>query len=292
MMVDFVETNVASASSPSVSEVTVKQGHVSTGMSYFVCMMLTGVLLRMFSDGDHSTVLTLGSIVQCLGFFLLLQKVKMQKSVAGISGRMLEVYVMVFMFRLSSTLTKNGYLPIDRSGDWVYQAADIASLLLVIQLLWMVHKEYHFTYQSSHDTLEIWRAVPAAIVLGIVFHGRLNKSLLFDITWMIGMNLDTIAMLPQYFMLVKQGGEVEALTSHFVALLVVSKACSCSFWYYGYKELAPRRNGSVGRNWVGWYVIGCHFLQMAMSADFMYHYLRSAVKKVKMAIPESFAYDI
>jgi len=293
MVTDFVGSKVASSPSTSDSSTYGQQcAHVSTGCAYFVFLMLTGVLLRLFSDGDHSTVLTLGSIVQCLGFFLLLQKVKMQRSVAGVSSKMLEMYVLVFLFRLSSTLTKNGYLPIDRSGDWVYQAADIASLLCVIQLLWMVHKEYHQTYQSSHDTLEIWRAVPAAIALGIVFHGRLNKSVLFDITWMIGMNLDTIAMLPQYFMLVKQGGEVEALTSHFVACIVVSRACSCAFWYYGFKEFAPRRNGSVGRNWCGWYVLGCHVLQMVMSADFMYHYLSSAMKKVKMVIPESFAYDI
>ena len=98
---------------------------------------------------------------------MLLQKVKQQRSVAGISSKMLEMYVLVFVFRLSSTLIKQGYLPIDRSGDWVYQSADIASLMLVFQLLWKVHKVYNITYQRSHDTLEIWRAVPAAIAMGI-----------------------------------------------------------------------------------------------------------------------------
>merc|ERR1719473_2316450 len=298
MMTDFVGSKATS--SPSLSESSVsdqKPGcyrYMSTASSYFVFLMVTGILLRLFSDGDHSTVLTLGSIVQCLAFFLLLQKVKMQQSVAGISSKMLEMHVLVFTFRLSSTLTKNGYLPIDRSGDWVYQAADICSLLLVVQLLWMVHKEYHQTYQSSHDTLEIWRAVPAAIVLGIAFHGRLNKSLLFDITWMIGMNLDTIAMLPQYFMLVKQGGEVEAVHSHFIASIVVSRALSLAFWYYGYKELAPKKNKKPTGGWnvAGWLIIICHVTQLLMSTDFMYHYLSSTMKKVKMVIPEQCTFDI
>jgi len=283
--------------SPTVSDTlasAAQEGHVSTGCAYFVFLMLAGIVLRQFSDRDFSTVLTLGSGVQCLGFFLLLQKVKQQKSVAGISSKMLEMYVLVFVFRLSSTLIKQGYLPIDRSGDYIYQSADIASLMLVFQLLWKVHKVYNITYQRSHDTLEIWRAVPAAIAMGICLHGNLNKSAFFDTTWTIAMNLDTIAMLPQYWMLVKQGGEVEALTSHFVASIVVSRALSLAFWYYGYKELAPKKNKKPTGGWnvAGWLIIICHVTQLLMSTDFMYHYLSSAMKKVKMVIPEQCTFDI
>lgn len=42
-------------------------------------------------------------------------EVKYQKTVAGLSSRTLEMYVVFFLFRLGSTLFKNGYLPIDRS---------------------------------------------------------------------------------------------------------------------------------------------------------------------------------
>ena len=80
----------------------------STGCSYFVFMMCVGVVLRHFSDRDFSTVLTLGAGVQCLAFYLLLQKVKRQRSVAGISSKMLEMYVCVLLLRLSSTLIKQG----------------------------------------------------------------------------------------------------------------------------------------------------------------------------------------
>jgi len=294
-MTDSVETKkmVSSSISDTLASAA-HQGHVSTGCAYFVFLMLTGIVLRQFSDRDFSTVLTLGSGVQCLGFFLLLQKVNRQKSVAGISSKMLEMYVLVFVFRLSSTLIKQGYLPIDRSGDYIYQAADIASLMLVFQLLWKVHKVYNITYQRSQDTLEIWRAVPAAIAMGICLHGNLNKSAFFDTTWTIAMNLDTIAMLPQYWMLVKQGGEVEALTSHFVASIVVSRALSLAFWYYGYKELAPKKNKKPTGGWnvAGGLIIICHVTQLLMSTDFMYHYLSSTMKKVKMVIPEQCTFDI
>ena len=37
---------------------------------------------------------------------------------------MLEMYLIQLIFRLSSTLIKEGYLPIDRSGDHIYQARE------------------------------------------------------------------------------------------------------------------------------------------------------------------------
>jgi hypothetical protein len=273
--------------------------YASTGATYFVFMMSVGVVLRHFSDRDFSTVLTLGAGLQCLGFFLLLQKVKRQRSVAGISSKMLEMYVLVILFRLSSTLIKQGYLPVDRSGDYVYQMADMMSLCLVFQLLWCCHKTHKVTFQADHDSLEIWRAVPVALVLATCFHGNLNKSTFFDTTWTVGMYLDTVAMLPQYWMLVKKGGEVEALTSHFVALVVLSRACSFAFWYYGHKELAPRANknagminNATGLNIAGWLIVACHSTQLLMSADFMYHYVSSAMSKVKMVLPAGQACDV
>jgi len=262
--------------------------------AYFVYAACALVVWTHFSDGDFSYVCFASGGTQTLAFFLLMHKVRMTRSAAGISSKTLQVYVLVFMFRLSSTMVKNGYLPVDRSGDWAYQASDIASLLLVFQLLWKVHKHYNITYQRDLDTLEIWRAVPAAIAMGICLHGNLNKSAFFDTTWTIAMNLDTIAMLPQYWMLVKQGGEVEALTSHFVASIVVSRALSLAFWYYGYKELAPKKNKKPTGGWnvAGWLIIACHVIQLLMSTDFMYHYLSSAMKKVKMVIPEQCTFDI
>merc|ERR1719421_286660 len=192
-----------------------------------------------FSDKDFSFLLTLSGCVQTLAFFLLLHKIRVQKSVAGISSKTLQVYIFVFMFRLSSTLVKNGYLPVDRTGDWIYQAADIASLLLVFQLLFFVHKRYKTTYQHELDTMPLWKLVPAAVLLGCTVHGNLNHSPFFDKTWTISLWLDTLAMLPQLWMLIAKGGEVEALTSNFVALIFASRLMAFWFWYTGMPELAP-----------------------------------------------------
>jgi len=67
-------------------------------------------------------------------------------------------------------------------------------------------------------------------------------------------------------MLTKLGGQVESLTSHFVAALVVSRCLSFAFWLYGYKEIAPLKGGP---NIAGYAIITAHSLQLLLCADFM-----------------------
>jgi len=244
--------------------------------SYLLFALCGLVVAKEFSDRDFSAVLTAGSGAQCLGFFLLLQKIKTQNSVAGLSAKTLEMYALVLCFRLCSTLFKNGYLPVDRSGDFVYQVCDVASLLVLLQIIYCVRFAHEPSYQREHDSLPIYRALPGCIALGIAFHGPLNHHAFFDAVWTIAMNIDMIAMLPQLWMLVSKGGEVEALTSNYIAALFVSRCCAASFWCWGYDEMAPK-DGST--NFAGYWCLFAHGMSVLASADFMYHYWEAKAKK-------------
>merc|ERR1740138_691665 len=134
-----------------------------TVSAYLWFGMMTGYVADQFSDQDFSAILTLSAAVQCFGLLLLNYKVAKTKTVSGLSARSLEMYVGFFLFRLSSSLFKNGYIPVDRSGDWVYQAMDIVSLLLTLQLLYCLHVTHRSTYQEQLDTVEMWRCIPACI---------------------------------------------------------------------------------------------------------------------------------
>ena len=48
-----------------------------------------------------------------MGFALLNFKIRAQKSVAGISSRMLELFILHLSTRLMATCLKNGYIPMD-----------------------------------------------------------------------------------------------------------------------------------------------------------------------------------
>jgi hypothetical protein len=246
---------------------------------YFIFMLCLVIVYRLFTDGDFSSIYTLGIAVQCLAFYLLNAKVEMHKSVAGISAKTLQVYVMVFVCRLTSTLMRNGYLPVDQSGDWVFQTADILSLIMTVKLLRGMSTTHAGTYQEDFDTFDIYRLVPPCIVLAMCVHGHLNGCPFYDTAWTAAMNLDAIAMLPQLWMLAKIGGEVDGMTSHFVVALAFSRLCAFTFWAYGYTEV--HRVSKVA----GYQLLFAHGMQVFLSLDFVYYYLVARMKGKRMQLP-------
>merc|ERR1719506_3484055 len=77
-------------------------------------------------------------MVQCLALVLLGLQMISSGSASGISAKALSLDALAICCRLSSTLWLNGYLPVDASGDYVYQAFDICSLGVLAWLLYQV----------------------------------------------------------------------------------------------------------------------------------------------------------
>lgn len=188
---------------------------------------------KFFSDGGFSSILTLGAVFQTFAFFLLTVKIYVNQSCAGLSSRSLQLYVPVFVFRLSSTLFFNGYLPVDRSGDWVYQLADFASLLVVMFVLMSMHSSFQVTYHRVADTFPILFILMLAAVMSVLVHPSLNNWLPADIAWTFSLYCESMAMI-QLYMMTQIGGEVESLTSHYVASVAASRFLSFIFWVFSY----------------------------------------------------------
>jgi len=236
-----------------------------------------------YADLDFSSVLTLGGGMQCLGFTMLSLMVRKTRSVRGLSAKSLRLYVLVFLFRLTSTLCKDGYIPLDKTGDWLFQLSDIACLGLVLQLLHRIANKDAETYRPEEDSLPVMWVLPAALVMSAFTYGDLDNSPIHDYAWMVATYLDTCAMLPQLFLLSRIGGTVEALTSHFVAAIFFSRAFTFSFWFCGYPEVAPL-DGSF--NTCGYAIVFLHFAQLITSGDFMYYYFKAVSAGKDMVLPE------
>lgn len=102
-----------------------------------------------------------------------------------------------------------------------------------------------------------------------------------DVVWL---DLEFGSMLYQG----RLGGEVEALTSHYVASMAASKLFAFLFWYFSYNELSPRTGGRnlAGEIWcsqwckrcgnksnflfgsTGWAVIFSYSAQTLLFVDF------------------------
>jgi len=245
---------------------------------------ITATIFAMihYSNLDFSSVLTLGGGLQCLGFFCLTLKVRSTGSVDGLSAKSLVLYVLVFCFRLSSTTHKNGYLPVDKTGDWLYQLSDVVSLALVLLLLGRIDR-LRTKYAFELDAFPAAALVPLCLLLGAATHGDLNRSKLFDFCWMVGMWLDTVAMGPQLMVLARAGGAVPSLLSHYVAAVFASRVSVFFFWYHGYPEVAPAKGGL---NVCGYAIMFATCLQLLLSGDFMFYYLRSVAKNEALVLPE------
>merc|ERR1719230_2304223 len=249
--------------------------------SYITFLGCATLVYNVLSDG-LSSLLTLSAGLQVLAFVLLVLKVHGQSSFSGISTRMLGMYILTLVLRLSSTLTMNGYLPADSTGDWAYQCLEICSLGLATWLLQEVLNARRSTFagaaQDDQDNVPglVWIAVGCAC-LALKFHAELNHNLIFDQIWACACYLETVAMLPQLWMMTKAGGEVEALTSHFIALTTLARVFSLWFWYLAFED---------GIGWNGNYsemlIIGAHIVQLVLACDFLMLYLKSFGKRIPL----------
>jgi len=253
-------------------------------LCYFCFALIVCFAGRFVSDHAFSAVITLGAAIQLLGFCLLRMKMRKQKGAAGMSSRTLQMFAVMYVFRLYSTLQYNGYLPVDRSGDWAYQLTDLLALGVVISILVSMHDKYSSTYEHEADTCQIGYFIVGCVVLSCFVHPDLNRRQIPDIAWTAALYMEAVSMVPQLYMMAKKGGEVESLASHYIACVFVSRLLMITFWLHSYPELLPR---GATFNFAGYGVVGAQLLQIVLFGDFMYYYVKSIRSRTRMVLPQT-----
>merc|ERR550539_169715 len=235
-------------------------------------------MYHMVANGEFSSILTLAVMLQCLAFALLSLQTLMTGHAAGISARALALDAVALIFRLSSTMWLQGYLPVDASGDWLYQAVDVCSLVLVIWLLRRLLVEQQSTYQKEQDSFPAAPMVLAALVLAALFHADMNSRPIFDTLWMAGLFVSAVAVLPQLWLIARTGGRVEALTSHYIAAMALSRALSGIFMWHARFDITCEP-WVEGVNHAIWAILGAHIAHILLLSDFAVYYVKAVVKK-------------
>merc|ERR1719310_2151590 len=253
-----------------------KSGTIDTStVAVYLGAFAGGALVwQSFHDLGLSTFITLAVAIQCFGYTCLRLKIAQQKSVAGISAQTLMLQASSCGLRLSSTTWLQGYIPVDGTGDWLYQALDAFSLLILLNIIYCIFKSLRSTYQEEHDYINVEYIGLGCFILAVLVHPDLNNRPVFDTLWTTALYIDVVAMVPQLVLISKIRGEVEALTSHFVGATALSRLTSLIFWYHGFAELAPL-DGSF--NLAGWAIIAAHVLQVLLLGDFLFYYIRACL---------------
>jgi hypothetical protein len=234
----------------------------------FAVACCCGALL--LTDEKFSALMTLSASFQCLGFALLLLQVLRGRGTKSVSTHTLLLYMIALSFRLSATVPYESYIPVDRSGDYLYQTIEATSLVLVVATLFKMLNLYSDDF-TRENKLGIMSIIAICGGAAMYVHPNLNQVIVADRSWTFSVYLEALVMVPQLFMLTKLGGAVESLQGHYMACTFASRLTMLRLWSKSYVELSHTEEDK----WAGVGVLGAHILACIVLADFMYLYVRS-----------------
>ena len=149
-------------------------------------------------------------------------------------------------------------------------------------IVWLIRskspwKESYEQEQTTRgaDTFFMWRfAVLPCVILAVLVH---HSGAWFEIFWAFSEYLEAIAIVPQIIVISRNGGEVENITSHYVAALGGYRVLYIINWIAKW-----RRNGYIE------YIASLSGLvQTVLYADFFYYYYQSVKTGNRMKLPTS-----
>ncbi|KAI9511453.1 ER lumen protein retaining receptor [Russula earlei] len=209
-------------------------------------------VFRLFGDLSH-----LASI------FILVHKIQTSRSCRGISFKTQALYVAVFVSR---------YL--DLFSNWVslYNfAMKVFFISSSIYILYLMKFRFRPTNDPSIDTFRVEYLVGPALILGIIF----NYSYSFtEVIWSFSIFLESVAILPQLFIL-QRTGEAETITTHYLAALGAYRGLYIPNWIYRYfvDELVDPISITAG------------LVQTGLYLDFFYVYFTRVLQGQKFELP-------
>jgi len=256
-----------------------QQSGLCTKLVYVAFFSVAMLIHHMLAEGEFSSVLTLSALTELGALCLLAVQVFSSGSVHGISAKSLQLEAIALACRLSSTTWLLGYLPMDASGDYLYQALDVMSLVLVLGLLYQMLKvrSYRATYDADNDQLPIAPFMAVSFILACLFHADLDERPLFDILWYSGLFLTSVAPVPYLWLMAKSRNPAPALACHFVAVMAISRIMSGAYMWEAHEEFTCEP--WIGEfNHAGWSAIAAHAVHLVLLADFAYVYVKNLSK--------------
>merc|ERR1719389_1340201 len=137
--------------------------------------------------------------------------------------------------------------------------------------VYLMYMKFRATYDGNHDTFRMEFLLGPAALLAVV----LNQSFTpMEVLWTFSIYLESLAILPQLFM-VSKTGEAETITSHYLFALGSYRALYILNWIYRY-------------HFEGTYdviAIVAGIVQTVLYCDFFYLYVTKVMAGKKIVLP-------
>jgi len=239
---------------------------------FFMCFVLaSGAFFKLLlgvtfdvSMIERFTALQL----EILGLVMLRRKIRLRKSVSGVSGMTFVMYAATYGVRIGLSTPSN----------WSFEWKDLdpdatlgcVSFLLVLDVLRSVFWTHRSTYQEDLDVFKAWYLIPGCWTMGLLLRPHFSGlSWFYGYCWCSCLYMDVLALMPQVVMMSRSGGKVEAPIANFVAATSVSRCGDLlhSLVYLG--EMREQEPFSY------WFVVLWQMMHLLLVADFMYYFLKA-----------------
>ncbi|KAG9044482.1 endoplasmic reticulum retention protein [Tulasnella sp. UAMH 9824] len=137
--------------------------------------------------------------------------------------------------------------------------------------VFLMRVQFRPTHDPSIDTFRVEYIVVPSVILSLIFNYEFIPS---EILWAFSIYLESVAILPQLFLL-QRTGEAETITTHYLAALGAYRALYIPNWIYRYYT-----EGAVDV-----IAVMAGLVQTALFADFFYIYFTRVLKGEKFELP-------
>lgn len=196
-------------------------------------------------------------LAHLLAILILLWKIWKTRSCAGISGRSQVLFLLVFVCR---------YLDIVTNYVSLYNTAmKVFFLASSIGTVFFMYHKFRATYDRNHDTLRIEFLVLPSFFLALLINHEFS---FFEVLWTFSIYLESVAIMPQLFMLSKTGS-AETITAHYLFALGSYRALYIVNWVYRYYT----------EDFLDIIALVAGIVQTVLYADFFYLYVTKVVQQ-------------
>ncbi|XP_076163732.1 ER lumen protein-retaining receptor [Ptiloglossa arizonensis] len=198
-----------------------------------------------------------------LAIIILLLKIWKTRSCAGISGKSQILFAIVYTMRYLDLVTT--YIS---AYNTLMKIFFIATSYAIVFLMYVKFKA---TYDHNHDTFRIEFLILPTLMLALLIN---HEFAIVEILWTFSIYLESIAILPQLF-LVSKTGEAESITSHYLFALGSYRGLYLLNWVYRY----------YAQDHYDLIVIVSGLVQTVLYCDFFYLYITKVLKGKKLQLP-------
>ncbi|XP_060705430.1 ER lumen protein-retaining receptor 3 [Hemiscyllium ocellatum] len=204
-----------------------------------------------------------GDLSHLLAILILLGKMWKSKSCAGISGKSQLLFALVFTTR---------YLDLFTTFISVYNTTmKIIFLLCIYMTVYLIYIKYSSTFDRENDTFRVeFVLVPVAGLSFLVNHDYAP----LEILWTFSIYLESVAILPQLFMITKTG-EAETITTHYLFFLGLYRALYLANWIWRYHT----------EGFFDQIAVVAGVVQTIFYCDFFYLYVTKVLKGKNLSLP-------